>query len=310
MIKSEAWVDVHQPTKIKDCFLPKKTRRRINQLVKSENIPSMIFAGPPGVGKTSLAKAIGLEFDFETLFINASLMGIDEVRTSIRSFATTLAFNGKRKLIILDEGDGITQQAQEALRGSINEYADNAAFIITANFKHKIMEPIHSRLTAVDFNFPREELPDLARHLYAFIEKRLKEESIPYEPKAIQQYLIKSLTDTNDIRKILTGAQEIAKSGEFTLESIIELKDDRLDGLVELVKSKNFVDIRTWVGENPDLTLGLIVKYIYNEFRTFTDAKRLPLLVEIINRHQYQEAFVIDREINKASLLMELSVAL
>ena len=247
---------------------------------------------------------------YEYMKINASLVGIDAVRTDIIQFASSLSFNGKKKVIILDEADGITAAAQAALRGAMNEYTDNTAFIFTANFRNKLIEPIISRLVEVNFLFNKEEYPVLAKELYSFIIKRLDDEGVEYDAKAVQSFLRNNLTNSTDIRKILIKAQKIANTGTFNQDSLLNGDESRLEELVQVVQSKNFTRIREWVGENSDLENPDIVRYLYDHIKEYVQPTKIPLIVEIINRHQYQHAFVIDKEINTVSMIAEICVSI
>lgn len=270
----------------------------------------MLFSGPPGIGKTTVAKAICSQLDLDNFFINASLYGnIDMIRTDVQAFASTVSFNGKRKVVILDEADGLSAAAQASLRGVINEFASNASFILTANFRNKLTEPIISRLEEVNFLFNRSEIPALAKGLYDFILERLKEDDIEFDLKAVQAFLKDSLSKTTDIRKILINAQKISKTGVFNTDSIINTEDIRLTELVSLIKTRDFNQIREWVGVNSDIEFGDIVKFVYDNLSQIS-VNSIPSMVMIINQHQYQHAFVIDKEINTVAMLAELSSSL
>lgn len=311
MIESGAWVDKYRPQTIDDCFLPEETRNHINNILATGEVPSMFFAGPPGIGKTTTALAICSQLDLEYMMINASLYGnIDLVRTDIQAFSSTISFNGKKKVIILDEADGLTAAAQEALRAVINEYTNNVAFILTANFRNKIIEPLISRFDEVDFLFSKAELPTLAVNLYKFIVERLNEEEVQYDNRAVQEFIKLNVSKSSDIRKILIKAQKIAKTKVFTSNSIIDINESRLSDVIGMIKSKNFDKIRTWVGENSDIEFHEVSRYIYDNVKSLVDSSKLPIVISIINTHQYQHAFVVDKEINLVSMIAELSVSL
>lgn len=309
MITSNAWVDKFQPQRIEDCFLPEATFNELNKILATEEVPSMFFAGPSGIGKTTAALAICKQLDLEYMMINSSLYGnIDTIRTDIQQFASTFSFNGKRKIIILDEADGLSAASQASLRGVINEYANNASFILTANFRNKIIEPIISRLVEVNFLFGPGEMKDLAVGLYTFITERVKEENVEYDPRAIQAFIKTNLSKTTDIRKILINAQKIAKTGSFNQDSLINIDNARMQDIIDLLKRRDFNGIRTWVGENSDIEFGNIVQFVYHNIDQLNNPS-IPAVVAIINTHQYQHAFVIDKEINTVSMLAEISLS-
>lgn len=310
MIKSGAWVDAFQPDHIDDCFLPSKTRKHIQQIIDSGEVPSMFFSGPPGIGKTTVALAICKQLDLDYMLINASMHGnIDTVRTDIQQFASTIAFNGKKKVIILDEADGLTAAAQSSLRAAINEYTNNCAFILTANYRNKIIDPLISRFDEVEFLFGKNELPGLAVSLYKFIVTRLTEEQVQFDNKAVQEFVKRRITKSSDIRKLLIDAQKIAKTKVFNNDSLFDVDGSRLEDLIQMIKSQNFNKIRTWVGENSDIPFETVMGFAYNNIEKYSDASQLPIIIGIINNHQYQHAFVADKEINLASMLSEISLA-
>lgn len=311
-IESGAWVDRYMPKTVAECFLPSETRNHLNVILQTGDLPSMFFAGPPGIGKTTTALAICNELDLEYMLINASLHGnIDMVRTDIQAFASTLAFNGKKKVIILDEADGLSAAAQGSLRAVINEYVNNAAFILTANFRNKIIEPLISRFVEVDFLFSKQELPNLALSLYSFIKERLDEEKVQYDNKAVQTFIKERVSKSNDIRKTLILAQKIAKTGVFDSNSLIDIDDSRLQDLISVIKSHNFDKIRSWVGENSDLDFATVTRFLYDNSKSLVSVNLTPpILIGIINEHQYRHAFVVDKEINLASMIAEISVSL
>lgn len=310
MIKSNAWVDEFQPQTLDECFLPKSARVELENYMKDGDIPSMFFSGPPGIGKTTVALAICKQLDLDFMLINASLHGnIDTVRTDIASFASSIAFNGKKKVIILDEGDGLTAAAQTSLRAAINEYTNNCSFIITANFRNKIIDALISRFVEVDFLFSREELPNLAVGLYKFIIERLNAENVTYEAKAVQEFIKKRITQSSDIRKLLIDAQKIAKTGVFTSSSIFDVDGTRLADLISMIKTRDFQKIRTWIGENSDLSFEVVSRFLYNNLDAYSTKDKVPVIISIINTHQYQHAFVVDKEINLVSMVAEISLA-
>lgn len=271
----------------------------------------MLFTGPSGIGKTTVALAIANELDLEVLLINASLNGnIETIRTEIQQFGSTIAFNGKRKLIILDEGDGLTAAAQASLRGVMNDLADNCSFIITANYRNKVIEPIISRLSEVNFLFDKKELPTLAVGLYNFLITRLTEAGTQFDKAAVQQFLKQRLTVTSDIRKIILDAQKISRTGVFSADSLLLSDSSRLEELMHHLKSKNFNNMRTWVGENSDIEPANVFRYLYNNVSQVASGAQIPMIVSIINEYQYKHAFVIDKEINMVTMIATISSSL
>lgn len=311
MLKSVAWVDIFQPETINECFLPGVTKAELERQIQSGEVPSMLFCGPPGIGKTTVALAIAKELDLEYLLINASKDGgIDGVRTHIQQFVGSMSFNSKRKLVILDEADGISAASQQALRGVINEYADNASFILTANFRNKIIEPLISRLVEIKFLFDKSEKSALAVGLYKFLITRLEEAGTKYDKGAVQTFIKDRLNRGTDIRKMIIDAQVISNTGVFETGSLIRIEESRLEEILQLVRQKNFDEIRTWVGENSDITHAEVTRYIYDRVKDFAGPHKRPVIVSMLNEYQFKDAFVVDKEINTATLLSEIALTL
>jgi len=307
MIESKAWVDKYRPSNINEIFLPSSTRKQLSKYIEDDNIPSLLLSGQSGIGKTTAALALCNQLDLEYMLINASLVGIDAVRTDIINFCSSIALNGKRKVIILDEADGLTAAAQSALRGVINEFTDNVSFIITANFKNKLIEPLISRLTNVEFDFPKNEIPDLARGIFKFLKERMEEFGIEYDEKAIQNFIVINLKKSSDIRKIILGAQKISLNGKFDNDSLIDIDHQNLSEIIPLLKNKKFNEIRKWVGEN-NISNATITSYIFDNIdKLVGNELAFASIVIIINEHQYKDSFVVDKEINNTCMLLEIS---
>lgn len=310
MIKSNAWVDEFQPKTLEECFLPKATRQQVEAIITDGDIPSMFFCGPSGIGKTTVAKAICEQLDLDHMLINASLHGnIETVRTDIASFAATIAFNGKKKVIILDEGDGLTAAAQASLRAAINEYTNNCSFIITANYRNKIIDALISRFVEVDFLFSKDEMPILAVGLYKFIIARLEAEKVEFEPKAVQEFIKKRITKSSDIRKLLIDAQKIARTKVFTAASYFDIDGTRLGDLIPMIKTRDFNKVRTWVGENSDITFESILKFLYNNLDTYTTRENTAVVISILNEGQKAYPDAIDKDINTVDMIAQISQA-
>lgn len=307
-VESGAWIDKFQPQTLEECWLPSDTKKQLELIVESGDIPSMFFAGPAGIGKTTTAMAICNQLDADYILINASLHGnIDTVRTDIATFASTIAFNGKKKVIILDEADGLTAAAQSSLRAAINEYTNNCAFILTANFRNKLIEPLISRFNEVDFLFSKEELPLLAISLYKFIVARLEEEQVVFDSKAVQEFIKKRITRSSDIRKLLIDAQKIARTKVFNTGSLIDVDGTRLQDILPMIKSGNYDKIRTWVGENSDLTYEVVQRFLFNNIASYAPSHLSCDVITILSHYQDQYSRAIDKEITLAALLAELS---
>ena len=308
MLEHISWVHKHRPSTLAACFLPEATRKSLQEDVNSGNIPDYFFSGGPGIGKTTAALAIVNEIQAEYILINGSMSGnIDTLRTTIQQFASTISLTGDKKYVILDEADYLTAATQAALRGFMDEFANNCGFILTANYRNKIITPIISRLTEVSFIFDPSEKPALAKGLYQFLVERFDEDGVTYDKKAIQSFLLEHLKRSTDIRKVIAQAQNIAKSGMFNAQSMKDGMSERFDLLVESLKSRNFNQMRQWVGENSDIEPDRIFRYIYeNSLSIVKSPSLVPELIMHINDAQFKHAFVADAELNIVALLINL----
>lgn len=307
MIESMAWVDKYRPKTLEQCFLPQKTYNELKRYLDKDNIPTLFLVGPSGIGKTTVAKVICEQGEYENMFINASLAGIDAVRSDIQNFSSSVSMNHKRKIIVLDEADGLTSAAQEALRGVINEFTNNVSFILTANFKNKIIEPLISRSVEIDFAFKHEELKNLAIGIYKFIKSRLNQENIEYQDSTIQNYVKQSILRSTDIRKILIEAQRLASTGKFVFSGNLNDNDNRYNQLLQLMSARDFDRVRQWVTDNSDVSNSTLVRLIYeNHNKLKIVGNSLSSLIIILNEYQYKNSFVIDQEINNVAMIAEV----
>ncbi len=307
MLSHKSWVYKFRPDSLDKCFLPKVTRESLQADLESGTIPDYFFSGGPGIGKTTAALAVMQQLGAEYILINGSLQGsIDTLRTTIQQFASTVSLTGDKKYIILDEADRLSAAFQEALRGFIDEFAANCGFILTANYRNKVIAPLISRLTEVSFIFDATEKPILAKGLYLFLVERFNENDVVFDNKAVQTFIVDHLKRSTDIRKLIMQAQSIAKTGVFNAESLNDGLSERFDVMVSALKSKNFNQMRQWVGENSDIEPERIFRFIYDHTIEITKPTLIPQLIMIINEAQYKHAFVADSELNIVACLTEI----
>lgn len=301
------WVEKYRPKKIADCILPERIKSVFQSYVDNNNIPNLMLTGTAGVGKTTVARALCEELGINHLFINSSEeRGIDILRTKIKSYASTISLTGGRKVIILDESDYLTADAQAALRGAIEEFSANCTFIFTCNFKSRLIDALHSRCAVVDFTLQKDEKPKMAVMLMKRLGCILDKERVTYEKPTLAKIIEKFFPD---YRRILNELQRYSGCGSIDSGIISQVSDIRKIGeLVDALKSGNFADMRKWVVSNSDIEASRIYRSIYDSLYEYLKPESIPQAVVTIAKYQYQSAFVADQEINLVACLTEMMV--
>lgn len=299
-------VEKYRPVKVEDCILPASIKKTFVDIVKTGEIPNMILAGGAGCGKTTAAVAVCKELGVDYIFINASEdSGIDVLRTRIRNFASTVSLSGGKKVVILDEADYLNPQStQPALRGAIEEFAGNCRFILTCNFKNRIIEPLHSRCTVIDFKIPAKEKPTLAGQFLDRAKMIMTTEGIEFDERAVAELIIRYYPD---FRKTLNTIQRHALSGPINASVLSNGKDIEIDALVKAMKAKSFPDIRKWVVENSDREPASLFRKIYEGIQDKIEGGSIPQAVLILGEYQYKSAFVADQELNLVACCLMLA---
>ena len=299
-------VEKYRPTKIEDCVLPKDIKKMFEDIAKSGDVPNLILNGGAGCGKTTVAKALCNELGIDYLFVNASEdSGIDVLRTRIRNFASTVALGGGKKVVILDEADYLNPQStQPALRGFIEEFAVNCRFIMTCNFKSRIIEPLHSRCTVIDFKIPAKEKPTLAQEFLARAKFVMDAEEIQYDEKVVAQLIVKNFPD---FRKVLNLIQRYSVSGSIDSGILATSSDITVKSLIDAMRKKDFNAIRKWAVDNSDKEMAGIFRRIYDALQDNIEPSSIPQAVLILSEYQYKSAFVADQEINLVACCLMLA---
>ena len=299
------WVEEYRPKTIEDCILPDSLKTLFTSFIKKGELSNMLFSGTPGIGKTTVAKALCEELNCDWIMINGSEEGgIDVLRNKIKNFASTVSLSGGKKVVILDEADYLNPQStQPALRGFVEEFHKNCRFILTCNFKNRIIEPLHSRFSNIEFKVNPKDKPKLASRLFERAIFILKEKNISYEDKVLVELITKHFPD---FRKLINELQRYSVSGSIDAGILVNVSDENLKTLVSHLKNKEFSDMRKWVVNNLDNDPVKIFRKIYDTLYTNLEPSTIPHAVLIIADYQYKSAFVADQEINLVACLTEL----
>ena len=310
MLRDEfLWVEKYRPNKIEDCILDQGIKNTFLEFVQQGEIPNLLLAGPAGVGKTTVAKALCNELGADFYVINGSDEGrfLDTVRNNAKNFASTLSLTStaKHKVIIIDEADNTTHDVQLLLRASIEEFAGNCRFIFTCNYKNKIIEPLHSRCAVVEFGLPAAKRPVIASKFFNRLRTILESENVEYDPKVLVELINKHFPDW---RRVLNECQRYAVSGKIDTGILTTFSDVSTNDLIKNLKDKNFPEVRKWVVNNLDNDPGVLLRRVYDALYQALTGPSIAAAVLVIAKYQYQVAFVGDQEINMLACLTEIMV--
>jgi DNA polymerase III delta prime subunit len=305
MNDANLWVEQYRPKTISECVLTEDLKKTFQQFVDNKQIPNLLLSGGAGVGKTTVAKAMLEEIGATYMMINGSEeSGIDVLRNKIKNFASTVSMDGNRKFVILDEADYLNPQStQPALRGFIEEFHNNCGFILTCNFKNRIIEPLHSRCSGVVFKIPKSAKPKLAGEFYKRVQNILAEQNIEYQPKVVQQLV---MTHFPDWRRVLNELQRYSASGMIDSGILVNILESNMKDLIPLLKSKDFKGIRTWIANNLDNDPAQIFRKIYDTLYDVVEQSTIPHMVMAVADYQYKSAFVADQDINMQAFMIEI----
>ena len=303
------WVEKYRPQTIEDCILPDNIKKTFKEFLNKGEIPNMLLAGPPGVGKTTVAKALCNELGVDFYVINGSDEGrfLDTVRNNAKNFASTVSLSSeaKHKVIIIDEADNTGNDVQLLLRAFIEEFAGNCRFIFTCNYKNKILEPLHSRCAVVDFSIRGKEKQQIAANFFQRLNFILEQERIETDKKVLIQLINKHFPDW---RRVLNECQRYSVSGKIDSGILAAFSDVAVDDLIKNLKAKNFPEVRKWVNNNMDNDTSVLFRRIYDSLYESLVPTTIPAAVLVIAKYQYQMAFVADQEINMLACLTEIMV--
>ena len=300
------WVEKYRPQKIDDCILPESLKKTFKDYIAQGELPHFLLCGTAGVGKTTVAKALCNEIGAEYVILNGSDTGghIDTLRTTIKGFATSVSLTDAKKVIILDEADYLqANSTQPALRNYMEEFSANCRFIFTANYKNRIIEPIHSRCAVIEFKIDNKEKQEIAAAFFKRATTILKQENIEFDPKVVAELVTKHFPD---YRRILNELQRYSVSGKIDSGILVNMSQESFKGLVKLMKDKDFTEVRKWVAKNSDADTTALFRELYDTATVNMDANSIPPMILILADYQYKAAFVADHELNIMAALTEI----
>lgn len=298
------WVEKYRPRTIADTVLPQHLKTTLQLFVDTGELPNLLFTGTAGVGKTTAAMALCNQLDLDFLLVNGSEEGgIDTLRNKIKHFASTVSLTGGLKVVILDEADYLNPQStQPALRGFIEEFSENCRFIMTCNFKNRIIEPLHSRCSVVEFNMSKKDSATLCGEFLKRTQDILTAEKIEYETPVLAELIMKHMPDW---RRVLNELQRYSASGKIDSAILVSVNEVSVNNLMKALKEKNFKNMRQWVADNIDMEPAALFRKLYDNMYEFVEPQSIPQLVLILADYQYKNSFVADHELNMVACLTE-----
>lgn len=301
------WVEKYRPHKIEQCILPEELKKTFSEYVAQGNVPNLILAGGPGMGKTTVARAMCDEIGLDYIMINGSNeSNIDTLRTKIVGYAGAVSLTGGRKVVIIDEADYLNPNStQPAFRGVIEEFAQNCSFVFTCNYKNRLIDPLHSRCAVVDFKITKEQAAKIALQLFKRISVILVEERVEYDKDTVVALIMKHFPD---FRRILNELQRYSVSGKIDKGIFENLDQQKIDTVVGHLRDKNFRDLRTWVGQNLDNDSVQLMKDVYKQLTKFIAPQFVPMSVVILGKYLDYATRTPDQEVNLMAFFSELMI--
>lgn len=299
------WVEKYRPRRVSETILLPQLKDTFQKIVAGGELPNMMFSGTAGTGKTTVAKAICDELELDYIVINGSEEGnIDTLRGKIKQFASSVSLSGGYKVVILDEADYLNPQStQPALRGFIEEFSDNCRFILTCNFKNRIIEPLHSRCSNYEFNMTKKDMAKLSSDFFLRAKEILDTEGVSFNKETLAELIMKHAPDW---RRVLNEMQRFSISGQLEMTSILNDANENYSLLFKALKEKDFKKMRSWVVNNMDVEPAAIFRGIYDQMADYVQPTSIPQLVLILADYQYKNAFVADHELNLVACMTEI----
>ena len=302
------WVEKYRPQTIDECILPESLKNTFQQYVDQGEIPTFLFSGTAGVGKTTVAKALCNAIGADWILINGSDEGrmIETLRNKIKSFASTVSLTDAKKVVIIDEADYMNgDSVQPALRSFIEEFSANCRFIFTCNFKHRIIEPLRSRCANVEFKIDGKDKQQIAAQFFKRVTQILKNENVEFDPKVVAELITQHFPD---YRRVLNELQRYSVSGKIDTGIFVNLSQESYKELIKFLKERSFTEVRKWVAKNSDADTAALFKEMYDNAAEFLEPSSIPNLILILADYQYKAAFVADHELNIMAAMTEVMV--
>ncbi len=310
MSKEFLWVEKYRPNIVKDCILPDSIKEVFQGFVNQGELPNLLLSGTAGVGKTTIAKALCEEIGASYIVINGSDEGrfLDTVRNRVRQFATTISLTSgaSHKVVIIDEADNTTNDVQLSLRTAVEEFHGNCRFIFTCNFINKIIEPLHSRCTVVDFRIKPEQATALQGQFFTRLISILKSENVTYEDRVLAKLVKRYYPDW---RRLINECQRYAATGSISSAILVDVADVNLDTLLSSLKKKEFTNVKNWVVQNMDNDPSMVMRKIYDSIYNVLKPPSIPEAVLIIAKYMKDITLVPDQEINLLACLTEIMMS-
>jgi DNA polymerase III delta prime subunit len=309
MLEEFLWVEKYRPKTVEDTILPADLKATFQQFVDQGNIPNLILSGTAGVGKTTIARAMLEQLDCDYIIVNGSMNGnIDTLRNEILDFASSVSFSGGRKYVILDEADYLNANStQPALRNFMEEFSKNCGFILTCNFKNRIIEPLHSRCSVIDFKISKKDMGKLAMQFMKRVIGILDIESVQYDKAVIAEVIQKHFPDW---RRVLNELQRYSATGKIDSGILTNMTESSIKELLSFMKEKNYTEVRKWIKNNIDTDVNTLYAQFYEYAYDYFDPRYVPALVVLIGKYQYQNSFAANSEINFAAFCAEIMIEL
>jgi len=305
MIEDFLWVEKYRPKTVEETILPADLKTAFAKFVSNGNIPNLILTGGAGVGKTTIARAMLEELGCSYIVINGSMNGnIDTLRNEIKNFASTMSFKGGRKYVILDEADYLNPTStQPALRNFMEEFSANCGFILTCNFLNRIIQPLHSRCSVIQFKISNTDKPKLAAQFFKRVSGILQKEGIEFEPSVVAEVIKKHFPDW---RRVLNELQRYSATGKIDTGILANVIEVSIKTLLDTLRSKDFSTMRKWVNENNDNDSSVIFRNLFDNILEYIEPASVPVFIMLLSEYQYKAAFVANPEINMAAFLTEV----